>query len=745
MAANRKAKPGAALRDCDVSPHREANTSCVVSVKVPRERRALFLAVETDILHDKLSDELSFGALSPNERAMFQFLLYLTYCCKGELLQVTLENPDFYSMSPPIREDFAHGRLFCFILDVSKDTSCETNNESSGAPGDTEDYLSGSQMRSFMDEASVNMSVFRREGREDRGPSTASPWDKAGVEETLDEAFDAFMRLQLVRKKAVSLNNAMIYMRDSQGELSSKFDWVDIHSDTLNADKLDRKQVKELQGSMYLPSCQSGRQVVVLPEPITDLNLKALDEAIGRITDSVSKGEGKRLFRALLSKLTGTQWLKQRVVHKGYKAGMPIDVGFVERLKGFTGDLSRSPGSSEVDIRGLLVFRYSLEKLIDRESPDLFVRSLIHRHVPVTKARIHTVLVDIKSKRRTQELAGLLHRGRCHLMMQKFRENDSLYQGLSEVMDEQMNNSSFSLGHDLAEIHETLYLAPEKDRCASEGIGVLNPLKVYDRALVRYLFCDCLQVGRLFQASTTFNYIIANTAPRYTIERIMLFNITGPGEGKSYANNVLIYQFRRVRGCIESLTSFTPQAFKYKQKRTACVVIIDDGAISHEKTIRASDGESNVIPNTFKNLLDTSVLESDVVTRDASSGKVDTIKYQSVHNCGFVWNTNTMGFVTDAWADRSLVMDSEFPERMSRTRSTKQIQDTVDRDKMAHIAAVCLYRQNLIQSATMIAESGLMQFGERFDAARDACVAALHASHIVCTGVLSRRVPQCIN
>ena len=82
-----------------------------------------------------------------------------------------------------------------------------------------------------------------------------------------------------------------------------------------------------------------------------------------------------------------------------------------------------------------------------------------------------------------------------------------------------------------------------------------------------------------------FNYIITNTAPRYTIERVMLFNITGPGEGKSYANNVLKYQFRRVRGCIEMLMSFNPQAFKYNQKRNACVVMIDDAHITHEKNM----------------------------------------------------------------------------------------------------------------------------------------------------------------
>lgn len=824
--------------NCNGLPHRQANTAVLERVKVPSNRRAFFLAVDTDILHDRISDELSFGALSPKDRATFHFLLYLTYCCKGEVLQVTLENTDFCSMSPPIREDFAQGRLFCFVLDMSNEEPCETNMPSSSldvqsplstlaASGDTDGDVSSTQLLSLMN-MSVNMDVFRGDDarsdtRDETSPHQATDTD---MTEAFEEAFNAFMRLQLVRKRASSINNAMIVMRDSKRELGSMFDWVDIRSDTLNATKVDRKKVKELQGSMYTPACQSGRQVFFLPESIMDLNLNVLETSIGRITDSTSKGESKNLFLAIMSKLTSVQWLKQKVVETGYNSTIPEDMRFVERLKRFTIDLNRSSGSMEVDIRGLLVFRYSVEKLIDRENPDLFVNSLIHRHMAVTKSRIARVLCDVKSRRRTKAIASLLKNGQCHcktrltqdrigacsgecqtayscfynasdhhpfivskddhsyyfahlyphlgklerlskemkvryrgrrqfesiadmvfniLVKHQFSEKESLYQGLTDVIDDRMRISSLSLGHDLTEIHESFYLAPGDADEYPEHSDPLNPLKVYDQALVRYLFCDSLQVGRLFQASTTFNYIITNTAPRYTIERIMLLNVTGPGEGKSYANNVLNYQFRTVKGCIETLTSFTPQSFKYKQKRNSCVVMIDDAHITHEKNMKSVDKESNVIPNTFKNLLDTSVLESDVVTRDMSSGKVDTVKYHAVHNCGFVWNTNTMGFMSDAWADRCLIMESEFPEHVTRTRSTNQIQDTVVKLKMDRIAAVCLYRQNLIQSATMIAESEIMQFGARFDTSRDACLAALYASHIVCTGVISRRVSFCIN
>lgn len=814
-----------AVRTVDTLPHIETNTAVVEKVKVPFNRRTLFLAVESEVLCDNLSDELSFSALSPNDKATFQFLLYLTYCCKGEFLQVTLENPDFYSMSPPIREDFSHGRLFCFVLDMSKEDSCKPSAaQSSGLRStgerDADEYLSGSQLLDRLATVDVDLGVFRRVGHEE---SDDEDEDDAEDAKVLEEAFNAFMRLQLVRKRASSLNNAMIAMRDSKKELGSIFDWVDVRTDTLRSDKVDKKKVKELQGSLYTPTCQSGRQAVQLPKPVTDLNLKVLDNSIGTLTDTPSEGEGETLFASVVSKLTGKQWLKHKVVRTRYNTEVADDVKFVKRLEGFTRALDESSRNDEVSARGLLVFRYSLEKVIDGERPDVFARSLIHRHVPVTKTRIDKVLCEIRSKRRTRALASLLNNGLCHCkprrgqpcrgecqtayscfynssdrhpfaasgaehscylarlyphlgklerlskeMKAKFRgcrqfesiadmvfnilvrhrfngENNSLYEGLSDVIDEKMSNSSLCLSHGLPEIHESLYLTPGDGPDFSGEPGAFAPVKVYDHALVRYLFCDSLQVGRLFQASTTFNYIIANTAPRYTIERIMLFNITGPGEGKSYANNVLNYQFKRIKGCIETLTSFTPQAFKYNQKRNASVVMIDDAHIIHEKNLKAVDRESNVIPNTFKNLLDTSVLESDVVTRDSSSGKVDTVKYQSVHNCGFVWNTNTLGFVSEAWADRCLIMESEFPERLTRTRSTKQMQDTVERKSMDHIATKCLYRQNLIQSATMIAESEIMQFSVRFDKARDACVAALYASHIVCTGVVSRRVSFCIN
>ncbi|KAK7915611.1 hypothetical protein WMY93_011372 [Mugilogobius chulae] len=707
-------------------------------------------------------------------------------------LHMKLELLENYREKEKTELDMFKNLYLSLLKFIDMNTENETQDQATCDSHDED--ISSSQMLFLLHPQSIDMDVFSQHtSYENEGDFSVADSD-----ETLEEAFNAFMRLQLVRKKATSLNYAMIVMRDKNNELKSAFDWVDIRCDRINAAKVDKKQLKDMQGTMYMNGAQSARNGFVLPDSILNITLKALEDCIGTITDTTSHGHGKALFFTIMSKLTNRAWTKHKVMKK-YNVALRADVKFVNKLKEFTHDLCSCSDMGEVNSRGLLVFRYSLDTLIDTDKPDTFIRTLLHRHIPVPRTQIHKVLSRIKEKVRTQDLALVLNTGQCHCrrkrplepcegecqtayscfynaselhpfavsaneyscyfarlyphlaklerlskeMKMRYRGprqfgsivemvfnvlvrscNAPLYSNINNVIDEAMSNSSLSLGQQASQdIHESFYLAP----------GMKETTRMI------------LQVGRLFQASTTFNYIVTNTAPRYTNERIMLFNLSGPGEGKSYANKVLNYQFSMVHECIETLTSFTPQAFKYKQKRTAGVVFIDDAHIAHEKNIKASDKESNVIPNTFKNLLDTSMLESEVVTRDPVTGKVNTVKYTTVHNCGFVWNTNTLSFLSEAWKDRCVIMETEFPNQVTQTRSTKQIRDTVENKQMEFIAAVCLYRQNLIQSATMIAESEIMQFGKRFDEAREAYVAAFCASHIVCSGRASRRVSFCIN
>ncbi|KAK2832693.1 hypothetical protein Q5P01_016582 [Channa striata] len=217
---------------------------------------------------------------------------------------VTLENPDFASMSPPVREDFAHGHCFCFVLDTDKEAEFSDDTGASDSTADIErstrdnnedEYVLRSQLSRLINAEDVNMGVFGTVPDED-SVGDGSAHGMRGDEELQVEAYNTFMRLQLVRQKAVSLNNAIIVMRDSKGELSAAFEWLDICTDTLNSAKIDRKKVKDLQGSMYTPASQTVRQVMVLPESISDLSLKVIDNAIGRVTDTESRGKGKTLF-----------------------------------------------------------------------------------------------------------------------------------------------------------------------------------------------------------------------------------------------------------------------------------------------------------------------------------------------------------------------------------------------------------------------------------------------------------------
>ncbi|KAJ8332470.1 hypothetical protein SKAU_G00426430 [Synaphobranchus kaupii] len=276
---------------------------------------------------------------------------------------------------------------------------------------------------------------------------------------------------------------------------------------------------------------------------------------------------------------------------------------------------------------------------LEEEEVEGFLDIPIHSHVPVPREAISRVISGLGSARRKTKLSKLFRSGACgctssggthglcryeclasyccfynesekHPFLvstandsEPFTRMFPQLAKLERLARETRSRYHSSQGHKLFDkistmVYTTLtggqFRGPdtvdsmygELDKFAPGGR--LNPLKVYDQAFIRYMFSETLKVGRLFQASTTFNYVIANTATRYTVERIMLFNCTGPGEGKTYANQVLACQFKKVPGCIESLTSFTQQAFKYHKNRTSCIITIDTH-IAHEKSVKMGD------------------------------------------------------------------------------------------------------------------------------------------------------------
>ncbi|MEQ2169233.1 hypothetical protein GOODEAATRI_023040 [Goodea atripinnis] len=126
-----------------------------------------------------------------------------------------------------------------------------------------------------------------------------------------------------------------------------------------HADKLDRKKVKDLQGTLFTPINAASKHANMLPETITNLLM----------TDTAGKREGKSLFTLILQELTYMKWTDQSVVLRSYHLEIPRDVQFLGRLKSFAVGLSGFPGIEEVPTGGLLVFRCSHNTLVDSERP----------------------------------------------------------------------------------------------------------------------------------------------------------------------------------------------------------------------------------------------------------------------------------------------------------------------------------------------------------------------------------------
>ncbi|MEQ2217697.1 hypothetical protein XENOCAPTIV_019798 [Xenoophorus captivus] len=221
----------------------------------------------------------------------------------------------------------------------------------------------------------------------------------------------------------------MVVMRDGKGDLSSMFDWIDISSDMFHADKLDRKKVKDLQGTLFTPINAASKHANMLPETITNLRLQNLESSVGLMTDTAGKREGKLLFTLILQELTCMKWTDQSLVLRSYHLEIPRDVQFLGRLKSFAVGLSGFPGIEEVPTGGLLVFRCSHNTLVDSEGPYLFVRTLLPRHMAVTKAHMDRdackVLGYILTQIHVQNLKNTVREGRlCNSSIDRMSFSD---------------------------------------------------------------------------------------------------------------------------------------------------------------------------------------------------------------------------------------------------------------------------------------------------------------------------------
>lgn len=251
----------------------------------------------------------------------------------------------------------------------------------------------------------------------------------------------------------------------------------------------------------------------------------------------------------------------------------------------------------------------------------------------------------------------------------------------------------------------------------------------YTAEVMRNLFQAHFNVTRVFQACVTFMYAIANGAPGYTKDRMMLINFSAPGEGKSFTNYVIKTLFCSLRGFLCELTSFTNQSFKYKDVKTLCNVLIDDAAVPADNAKYRSKDAQNV-PNMFKNMLDTGTLICEVPLRNQSTNAFVTECVESVQNCGVVWSTNSLEIFSDAWKDRTYLMGSEYGLPAARSLTTESVEKVAEANKLSAAAERLLFRQNLMQTIIYLLDVSSLQFTESYDAVRDKVIVDFLASHV---------------
>lgn len=199
----------------------------------------------------------------------------------------------------------------------------------------------------------------------------------------------------------------------------------------------------------------------------------------------------------------------------------------------------------------------------------------------------------------------------------------------------------------ICNVYNTFLCSPNSSMC----------VKILETKLLKAIFQETFQLTRLKQAVVTFNYILFNSAPRWSISRLMLINHTAAGKGKSHTNIIMRLLFD-IRGLFPELSNFSNMSFKYQAANIGKILLMDDVGFSSTQQ-RTMTSEDNIIPAQFKCILDKGYTVSNVVENDKTTCKNVTRTILSVHNIGFIWNTNTLSHISEAWQDRSVVLGNE--------------------------------------------------------------------------------------
>lgn len=719
------------MMDTDtLEPSRDDYTLFPTCITLPKNKWSFQIILEKSKFYNSADNTLSFANLKKNhthDATLFLFLYYLTFCFNGMVYQIALESKvglSAMAKSLPVRDGASKYYVFVFVL-----------------PWPTENISVETHDNWLENECESDDVGF------DDGPGGEDGADMTGAPQPLKtHVYRAFMRLLSYKLNVVSY--AYLYVRryDIMKQLDKIFEVLNAQQDSV-AQCITRKVVTIHGGQLF------NSRKVAHDGLIDKFSLRSLLTALSRYTGEplVSTDLDPEHIWDQMSELMKVYTTETFQVYC-----TEITKSMARKLRSFFRAFN-SQETEKVETKSMIVFQYNWGDIMTESDLLKCFSVCLHRcyTVPSQSVNLRTYTCDVctgeqmcihKYAKFYANYSGSINAliaGNTDPFTVIYPHMHTIHMVIKEALKDKhtmlpkdtrstyvrwmfysLMNCYFQSTPNVTAIYTTMSNFIQERALSLTGsfavddgsnelwMGSVNPkscwehpAKVYDKTIVEKLF-GTFKITRFYQAYISLSYIISNSAPRQHTQKFMIVNFTGPAEGKTFANDVLKALFT-IPEYLEDLGSFTPRAFVHNKRiRTCSVITVEDVANAPEKLQNCS-AESSPTSNTFKQILDSGVLYTDstVTNKTKTAMTHETVRVCSVQNAGFIWSTNTLELMSNAWLDRSLILGSEYGPLIRRSMSSSTIQHQVKAKKLNVLCKTMLYRQNLAQTAIVMCDS----------------------------------------
>nr|UKB92880.1 protein Allo56 [Acipenserid herpesvirus 1]WJJ61001.1 Allo56 [Acipenserid herpesvirus 1] len=672
------------------------------------EKSAFYL---TFARHELLGDghRLDLANLSVDKRMLFDIFLYFTVCFKGEVYMVVMEphitDQQYNQLPANLRCNFSHGLLCIFMFNTAS--------------------------RSCVDTAIDN--ILNNIGQLPPGPVF-----------DVDQVVNALKRLLCYKMGLVSFNRLLLCGADLEKRINALFPQIDWeHGAPMSM--ICEKTIRVLNGSLF--QC-NGRPGVVDPAPFCEEG-----NSVTRLYEMVELYFYVKTYRVFQTYQASDIhiWHLLKLFTNGNLSEQPLVARFSDMYdeRFATGRILKAAAQGQAcAVREALVFRYNPQNLINIRAGGAHVKLCDYPTLTQGQLALAGISLNDVACKEAMSAAVLTLQGKAferdvsqidinpHLTPVQLAVRAMGNETLQHTVMTVINNMLFKhhTNHNIVSARNAYGVTGDlltKTGYRPLAAFTLNPrhkrpcylnlcgkdysaVHIAGALLFHRLFTRSFDIKRLTQACVTFYYIMGNMAPRWRTGRLMLVNYTGPGQGKTFVNDVLGHLFKRFDHLLDQIMGVTPTAFKYTtEPHVVKVKIFDDTGFSAE-ALKSAKNENYNFAGSFKTMLDNCYMKTEVTERETGvGGRLVTQKRIAVHNCGFVWNTNSLNIFSEAVRDRTVVLGSEPVSTFSVCPGS--LGDICKSQGLTELATRCAARQLYFQTALYLVYPGVLDADEIYD------------------------------